>query len=71
MGEGEEEGPCTSYSHKEEELKHEEHLEFEIISEYLSEYGKNPRVFQETIFFTLCSAERGNNTPQSWEDLRQ
>ena len=38
MEEGEEEGPCTSYSHREEDQKHEEHLEFEILSEYLAEY---------------------------------
>ena len=35
--EGGEEGPCTSYSHKEEDMKHEGHLESEIISEYLAE----------------------------------
>ena len=35
---GEEEGPCTSYSHKEVDQKHGEHLEFEIISEYLAEF---------------------------------
>ena len=38
MEEGEEEGPCTSYSHKEEDRKHEEHLESEILSEYIAEY---------------------------------
>ena len=38
MEEGEEERPCTSYSHKEEDLKHEEHLESEVLSEYLAEY---------------------------------
>ena len=31
--EGEEEGPCTSYSHKEVDQKHEEQLEFGILSE--------------------------------------
>ena len=36
--EGEEEGPCTSYSSKEADQKHGEHLEFEILSEYLVEY---------------------------------
>ena len=36
--EGEEEGPCTSYSHKEVYEKHEEHLELKILSEYLVEY---------------------------------
>ena len=41
--EREEEGPCTSYSHQEEDQKHEEHLEFEILSEYLTEYRENPR----------------------------
>ena len=41
--EGEVEGPCTSYSHREEGMKHEEHLEFEILSEYLDEYWENPR----------------------------
>ena len=48
---GEEEGPCTSYSHREEEQKHEDHLEFEVLSGYLAEYRTNPRVFQETLFF--------------------
>ena len=38
MEEGEEEGPCTSYSHKEKDLKHEGHLEFDVLSEYLAEY---------------------------------
>ena len=36
--EGGEKGPCTSYSHKEEDQKHEDHLEFESLSEYLAEY---------------------------------
>ena len=36
MEEGEEEGPCTSYSHREEGMKREEHLEFEILSKYLA-----------------------------------
>ena len=34
--EGGEEGPCTSYSRREEDMKHEEHLESEILSEYLA-----------------------------------
>ena len=38
MEEGEEEGPCTSYSQREEGMKHEEHLESEVLSEYLAEY---------------------------------
>ena len=50
---GEEEGPCTCYSHRGAEQKHGEHLEFEILSEHVAEYGKNPRVFQETLSFTL------------------
>ena len=49
--EREEEGPCTSYSHKEENHKHEEHLEFEILSEHLVEYRTKPRAFQETLAF--------------------
>ena len=49
MEEGEEEGPCTSYSHKEADQKHEEHLEFENISEYLAEYQAKPRAFKETL----------------------
>ena len=35
---GEEEGPCTSYSHQGGKMEHEKHLEFEILSEYLTEY---------------------------------
>ena len=35
---GEEEGPCTSYYHKEVEHKHGRHLEFEILIEYIYEY---------------------------------
>ena len=48
---GEEEGPCTSYSHRESKKKHEDHLEFEVLSGYLAEYRTNPRVFQETLSF--------------------
>ena len=39
--EREEEGPCTSYSHKEEDQNHEEHWEFENISEYLVNTEQN------------------------------
>ena len=49
MGEGDEEGPCTSYSHQEEDMKHEEHWEFEILSEYLAKYRAKPRAFKETL----------------------
>ena len=55
---GEEEGPCTSYSHREIEQKHGEHLEFKILSEHLAEYGENPRVFQETLSFTLVQQKK-------------
>ena len=40
---GEEEGPCTSYSHQGGKMEHEKHLKFEIIGEYLAEYRENPR----------------------------
>ena len=35
--EGEEEWPCTSYSHKEEDKKNGGHLDHNILSEYLIE----------------------------------
>lgn len=35
---GEEEGRCTSYSHQGGKMEHEKHLEFKILSEYLTEY---------------------------------
>ena len=37
--EGEEEGPCTSYSHKEEDKKHGGKLDHQILIEYLFEYN--------------------------------
>ena len=49
MEEGEEEGPCTSYYQREEGMKHEEHLEFEILSEYLAKYKAKPRAFKKTV----------------------
>ena len=45
----EEEGPCTSYSHKEENKKHEEHFEHEILSGYLEKYKHQPRAFKKTV----------------------
>ena len=48
---GEEEGPCTSYSHHGGKMEHEEHLELEILSEYLAEYREKPIAFQETLSF--------------------
>ena len=47
----EEEGPCTSYSHKEEDQWHGRHLEHQILSEYLVEYSTQPRAFKETLSF--------------------
>ena len=49
--EGEEEGPCTSYSHKEEDKEHGGHLDHQIISEYIVEYKSQPRAFKETLAF--------------------
>ena len=48
---GEEEGPCTSYSHKEEDMKHGGHLDHQILSEYLVEYKYQPTTFKETLAF--------------------
>ena len=48
--EEEEEGPCTSYSHQEED-KHEGHLDYQILSDYLVEYRSQPRAFKETLYF--------------------
>ena len=45
----EEEGPCTSYSHEEEESKHERYLDHYILSKYLVEYKPQPRAFKETL----------------------
>ena len=47
----EEEGPCTSYSHKEEEYKHEIYLDHKILGNYLVEYKYQPRAFKETPAF--------------------
>ena len=45
----EEEGPYTSYS--QEGVKHEGHLDHQILSDYLVEYKSQPRAFQETLAF--------------------
>ena len=50
MEEGEVDGPCTSYSHHEED-KHEGHLDHQILSAYLFEYKSEPRAFKETPTF--------------------
>ena len=47
----EEEGPCTSYSHEEEEDKHEGHLDHQILSDYLVEFKSQPKAFKETLAF--------------------
>ena len=47
----EEEGPCTYYSHKEEDKKHEGQLDHHILSEYLVEYRSQPIAFKETLAF--------------------
>ena len=62
---GEEEGPCTSYSHREAEQKHEYHLEFKVLSGYLAEYRKNPRVFQETLSFPHYIQQKEERRPYS------
>ena len=43
----EEEGPCTSYSHKGEDKRHGGHLDHHILSQYLVEYKSQPRAFKE------------------------
>ena len=45
----EEEGPCNSYSHGEEERKHERYLDHLILIKYLVEYKSQPRAFKETL----------------------
>ena len=49
--EEEEEGPCTSYSHQEEDIEHGRHLDYQILSGYLVEYRYQPRAFKETLDF--------------------
>ena len=49
MEEGEEEGPCNSYSKRGEGKRHEGHLEPKILRRYLAEYKSQPRYFKETL----------------------
>ena len=49
--EEEEEVPCTSYSHQEEDIEHGRHLDYQILSDYLVEYRSQPRAFKETLYF--------------------
>ena len=67
---GEEEGPCTSYSHREEGQKHEEHLEFEILSEYLAKYREKPRAFQETLALPQFIQHKDERIPHNFGMMR-
>ena len=54
--EEEEEVPCTSYSHQEEDIEHGRHLDHQILSDYLVEYRSQPRAFKETLYFLISSS---------------
>ena len=47
----EEEGPCTSYSHLEEDNEHEGYLDHQILSNYLFEFKSQPIAFTKTLAF--------------------
>ena len=64
------EGPFTSYSHREKGQKHEEHLEFKILSEYLAEYQAKPRAFQETLAFPHFIQQKEEIRPHNYEMMR-
>ena len=49
--EKEEEVPCASYSHQEEDIDHGRYLDHQILSDYLVEYRSQPRVFKDTLYF--------------------
>ena len=68
--EGGEEGPCTSYSHREEGTKQEEHLELEIVSEYLAEYQAKPRAFKETLALPQFIQLKEEKRPHSYGMMR-
>ena len=70
MEEGEVEGPCTSYSHREEGMKHEEHLEFEIISDYIVEYQAKPRAFKETLSLPQFIHQKEERRPHNYGMMR-
>ena len=61
----EKEGPCTSYSHQEEENEHGIYLYYLILSKYLVEYKSQPRAFKETLallqFIQLKEERRSYN----------
>ena len=66
----EEEEPCTSYSQRGEGMKHEGHLESEILSEYLVEYKAKSRAFKETLALTQF-IQLEEETLQLWDDERK
>ena len=49
--EKEEEVPCASYSHQEEDIENGRYLDHQIPSDYLVEYRSQPRAFRETLDF--------------------
>ena len=51
-------------------MEHEKHLEFEILSEYLTEYRVNPRAFQETLSFPKCIQQKEERRPHNYGMMR-
>ena len=70
MKEGEEEGPCTSYSQRKEDMKHELHLESKILSEYLAEYKAKSRASKETLALPQFIQLEEERRPHSYGMMR-
>ena len=66
----EEEGPCTSYSHKEEDKKHGGHLDHQILIEYLFQYKSQPRASKETLAFPQFIQLEEERSPSSTRRIK-
>ena len=68
--EEEEEVPCTSYSHQEEDIEHGRYLDHQILSDYLVEYISQPRGFKETLHFPHFIQLREEKRPCSRKEIK-
>ena len=65
-----EEGPCTSYSHQEEDIEHGRYLDHRILSDYLVEYRSQPRGFKETLYFPHFIQLKEEKRPCSRKEIK-
>ena len=66
----EEEGPCTSYSHQEEDIEHGRHLDYQILSDYLVEYRSQTRGFKEALDFPHFIQLKEEKRPCSRKEIK-